>query len=129
MRRNSHTLDEVHRQGLIAVITELLKDEKRILFAFRDFDLGVFMENPEMIDFWDYACMLSRKIETALKKPFPVEIKIINHAPLSFAYHVIRGRLLFVRDENAMVDFMTRVARSYLEMAPSRRKYMAEAMA
>jgi len=140
MRRKRYTLSEARRQDMVAAITALIRDEERVLFAFlygsfldgisfRDIDLGVFVENPEKINSWDYECTLSRKIETALIKPFPVETKIINHAPLSFSYYVIRGRLLFVREENAMVDFMTRVARNYLDMAPARRKYMAEAMA
>ena len=53
---------------------------------------------------------------------------MINHAPLSFCYHVIRGKLLLVRDNDVLEEFMVRVARGYLEMAPIRRRYVAEAM-
>ena len=139
MWRKSHTLDEGQRQDLTRMITTVVRRERRVLFAFlygsfldgvsfRDVDLGVFIKDPVTIDFWDYECMLSQKIEKTLFYRFPVETKIINHAPFSFSYHVIRGRLLFVRDESVMVDFMTCVARNYLDMAPLRKKYMQEAM-
>ena len=92
-------------------------------------DLGVFVKGVGSTDFWDYECGLSQEIEQVLCHSFPVEAKVINRAPISFCYHVIRGRLLFVRDESVMVGFMTRVARTYLDMVPLRRKYMLEAMA
>ena len=59
---------------------------------------------------------------------FLVEFKVINKAPLSFCYHVIRGQILFVRDEGSLAEFMARVARGYLDIAPIRHRYMAEAM-
>lgn len=140
MRKKIHTLGKAQREDLAEIMTGIIRQDKRVLFAFlygsfldgvlfRDVDLGVFVKDVVTIDFWEYECMLSQKIENELNYPFPVEIKIINDAPVSFSYHVIRGRLLFARDESAMLDFMTRVARTYLDMAPLRRKYMLEAMA
>ena len=140
MRTKCHTLGEEQRRDLTKMITKVVSQDERVLFAFlygsfldgdffRDIDLGVFVKGVGSTDFWDYECGLSQKIEKALCHPFPVEAKVINRAPISFCYHVIRGRLLFVRDESVMVGFMTRVARTYLDMAPLRRKYMLEAMA
>ena len=140
MRIKCHTLDGEQRRDLTKMITKAVSQDERVLFAFlygsfldgaffRDIDLGVFVKGVGSTDFWDYECGLSQKIEKALCHPFPVEAKVINRAPISFCYHVIRGRLLFVRDESVMVGFMIRVARTYLDMAPLRRKYMLEAMA
>jgi uncharacterized protein len=140
MRIKCHTLDGEQRRDLTKMITKVVSQDERVLFAFlygsfldgdffRDIDLGVFVKGVGSTDFWDYECGLSQKIEKALCHPFPVEAKVINRAPISFCYHVIRGRLLFVRDESVMVGFMIRVARIYLDMAPLRRKYMLEAMA
>ncbi|OQY47506.1 MAG: hypothetical protein B6240_05860 [Desulfobacteraceae bacterium 4572_87] len=139
MRVKHHILHEEQRRDLTKMIATVVRQDKRVLFTFlhgsfldgpffRDIDLGVFVKDIESIDFWDYECGLSQRIEKVLGHPFPVEAKIINGAPISFCYHVIRGRLLFVRDESVMVDFMTRVASLYLDMAPLRRKYMLEAM-
>ena len=140
MGRKNHTLGEVQRQDLTRMITSALREETRVLFAFlygsfldgasfRDIDLGVFIQHTPAIDFWEYECMLSQKIEETLNHRFPVETKIINYAPFSFTYHVIRGRLLFVCDEDVLANFMVSVARNYLDMAPLRRKYILEAMA
>lgn len=140
MWRKSHSLGEVQRRDLTKTITTVVKQDGMVSFAFlygsfldgaffRDIDLGVFVQDTVTVDSWEYECMLSQKIEKTLNYRFPVETKIINHAPYSFSYHVIRGRLLFVRDEGVMVDFMTCVARSYLDMVPLRQKYMQEAMA
>ncbi len=140
MRIKCHTLDGEQRRDLTKMITKAVSQDERVLFAFlygsfldgaffRDIDLGVFVKGVGSTDFWDYECGLSQKIEKVLCHPFPVEAKVINRAPISFCYHVIRGRRLFVRDESVMVGFMIRVARTYLDMAPLRRKYMLEAMA
>jgi uncharacterized protein len=140
MRTKCHTLGEEQRRDLTRIITKVVRQDERVLFAFfygsfldgaffRDIDLGVFVEGVRSTDVWDYECGLSQEIEQVLCHSFPVEAKVINRAPISFCYHVIRGRLLFVRDESVMVDFMTRVARTYLDMAPLRRKYILEAMA
>ena len=140
MRTRCHTLGEERRRDLAKMITTVVRQDKRALFAFlygsfldgaffRDIDLGVFVKDVGPTGFWDYECRLSQKIEEILSHPFPVETRVINRAPISFCYHVIRGRLLFVRDESVMVDFMTRVARTYLDIAPLRRKYILEAMA
>lgn len=140
MRTRCHTLGEERRRDLTKMITTVVRKDKRALFAFlygsfldgaffRDIDLGVFVKDVGPTGFWDYECRLSQKIEEILSHPFPVEARVINRAPISFCYHVIRGRLLFVRDESVMVDFMTRVARAYLDIAPLRRKYILEAMA
>ena len=140
MRTRCHTLGEERRRDLAKMITTVVRQDKRALFAFlygsfldgaffRDIDLGVFVKDVGPTGFWDYECRLSQKIEKILSHSFPVEARVINRAPISFCYHVIRGRLLFVRDESVMVDFMTRVARTYLDIAPLRRKYILEAMA
>ena len=140
MRTRCHTLGEERRRDLTKMITTVVRQDKRALFAFlygsfldgaffRDIDLGVFVKDVGPTGFWDYECRLSQKIEKILSHSFPVEARVINRAPISFCYHVIRGRLLFVRDESVMVDFMTRVARTYLDIAPLRRKYILEAMA
>ena len=73
--------------------------------------------------------MLSRQIKDVLNASFPIETKIINEAPLSFCFHVIRGKLLLTRNEGSLVDYMVRIAKTYLDIAPLRHYYMMEAMA
>lgn len=139
MRIRRHILREEQRRDIIKKITAVVSGEQEIVFAFlhgsflygsffRDIDLGIFVGGIDPADFWDYEARLAEKMETALNRRFLVEPKVINKAPLSFCYHVIRGQTLFVRDEGLLTEFMVRVARSYLDMAPIRHRYMIEAM-
>ena len=134
-----HTLREEKRREIVKNITEVVSGQPEIVFAFlhgsfldssffRDIDLGVFVKGIDSTDFWDYETGLAQLIEKALNGLFLVEPKVINNAPLSFCFHVIRGRVLFVRDEGSVMEFMVRVARCYLDMAPVRHRYMIEAM-
>jgi len=139
MRITRHTLREEQRRDIVKEITAVVSGEREIVFAFlhgsflygsffRDIDLGIFVKRIESADFWDYEARLCQQIEEALNHLYVVELKVINKAPLSFCYHVIKGQILFVRDEGSLTEFMARVARSYLDMAPIRHRYMIEAM-
>jgi predicted nucleotidyltransferase len=139
MRITRHTLREEQRRDIVKEITAVVSGEREIVFAFlhgsfldgsffRDIDLGIFVKGIESADFWDYEARLCQQIEEALNHLYVVELKVINKAPLSFCYHVIKGQILFVRDEGSLTEFMARVARSYLDMAPIRHRYMIEAM-
>jgi uncharacterized protein len=48
----------------------------------------------------------------------PVDIRILNDAPLSFLYHVLRGRLLVNYDDELVTAIIEDVARRYLDIAP-----------
>lgn len=135
-----HIVRGEQQRDIIKEITAVISGQPEIVFSFlhgsfldgsffRDIDLAIFVRGIDPTDFWDYEARLCQQIEEALNNLFLVELKVINKAPLSFCYHVIRGQILFVRNEGALTEFMTRVARSYLDMAPIRRRYMTEAMA
>lgn len=134
-----HILKEQQQRETMSQITAVLRVHPEIAFAFlhgsfidgpffHDIDLGIFVRGIDCADFWDYEAALAQEIEEALNSPYVVEPKVINRAPLSFCYHVTRGRLLFTRDENSVVAFMVHVARTYLDMAPMRHRYIMEAM-
>lgn len=138
-RITRHTVREEQRCEIVKEITAVVSGQPEIVFAFvhgsfldgsffRDIDLGIFVRGMDSADFWDYEARLCQQIEEALNNLFLVELKVINKAPLSFCYRVIRGQILFVRDEGSVVEFMARVARDYLDIAPMRHRYIIEAM-
>ena len=81
--------------------------------GFRDIDVAVWLA-PGGDRFADVslATDLSRIVD------FPVDARIANAAPVSFLFHVIRGRLLTVRDESLLADVMERTARQYHDQEP-----------
>ena len=136
----SHQISGKQRREISQKITAVLAQMPEIAFAFlhgsflseptfRDIDLGILVRGLDRSDYWNYEYRLSKEIENALRSSFVIEVKVINEAPLSFCFHVIRGKLLFTRDEDFLVDFMIRTARDYLDMAPLRQRYITEAMA
>ena len=133
-------LDKEKRRALTDHIVDVLRDEQAILFAFlhgsflsepsfRDIDVGIFLDGDPPSGHLDVELDLSQRIEDDLESEFPVEVKIVNQAPLSFRFSVIKGKLLFVRNDDILVDFMTTTARQYLDFAPLRHRYMKEALA
>ena len=89
----------------------------------------LYIHGINFSDFWDYEYALSQQIKDVLNTSFPIEIKVVNDAPLSFCFHVIRGKLLLTRDEDSLVDYMVRIAKTYLDIAPLQHYYMMNAMA
>jgi len=135
----SHQISENQRREITERITAVLAQMPEVSFAFlhgsflsepffRDIDLGIFVRGVDRSDHWNYEYNLSREIENVLRTSFVIEVKVINEAPLSFCFHVVKGELLFTRDEDFLVDFMIRTARDYLDMAPLRQRYITEAM-
>ena len=97
---------------------------------FRDIDVAVFVcrGDQALLHSSTYEIDLSLEIEEAIASGIPVEVKVLNEAPLPFSFQVIRGEAIFCRNEEVLTLYMTGIARRYLEFAPIRRQYLLEAM-
>jgi predicted nucleotidyltransferase len=98
----------------------LLKD------VFRDVDIAVFLAPgpPRPSDDVEYEIALSLRLEKAIG--LPMDIKILNRAPLSFRYHASRGILLLSRDESTRENFLCRTWSEYFDFARLARVYQEE---
>jgi len=98
--------------------------------AFRDLDIAIFL-SPDRVPKKAYTFEFS--VETELKRAmdqdFPVDVRILNSAALSFQYHAIRGILLLDRDPDRRIEFVTGVISRYLDIQPMLRHYTKEAFA
>ncbi|PUA34191.1 MAG: hypothetical protein B9J98_00945 [Candidatus Terraquivivens tikiterensis] len=80
---------------------------------FRDVDIAVWVSDPEKA--FEYTVDLSASLETKLG--FPVDLHVLNEAPLPFKYHVFaRGKLLFSRDEWLRATVVDENMRKYLDL-------------
>jgi len=60
---------------------------------------------------------------------YPVDIRILNGAPLSFCYNVIKqGKHLAVVNDDARCDFEEMTVSNYFDFAPYRKMYLQEAL-
>lgn len=92
---------------------------------FRDIDIGVHLSATAEI-------RLQRGLELAVRLDreigFPIDVRVLNDAPVTFLFHVFReGRLLLSRNEERLADLMERTVREYLDAAPLLRQATIEA--
>jgi uncharacterized protein len=95
--------------------------------AFHDVDIGIYMSR------WDpghntmYVVDLTQRLAGFV--PFPLDVRILNDAPVSFLYHVLKGRPIHIQDDEVLTDLMEQTVRQYLDMAPLLRQSTREAFA
>lgn len=130
-----HSLEHLQKESILEDIASALERHGEIILAyvfgsfihgdtFSDIDIGVL--TGEDIDFClDFELNLEIEIEDIVK--YPMDIRVINNAPLSFCQNVIRhGRVILERDADMHADFMGKILKEYFEFAPFRRRYLRE---
>ncbi|MHA1380841.1 MAG: nucleotidyltransferase domain-containing protein [Candidatus Helarchaeota archaeon] len=116
---------------LLKKLEDLLKYKKDIIFAFlhgsfnlnhpfHDIDIAIFIENSEtnVKEFIDYEIQLSIELESKVK--FPIDIKLLNFAPLSFRYQITKGTLLHCKNREILYNFVENTWKNYLDFKPYR---------
>jgi uncharacterized protein len=135
--RRQFTIDLEKRESIVQPIVAQLAQHPEILAVvlygsflnrerFRDIDLALLVDErrlpPE--SFLDYE--LDRLEELSRLSEFPLDIRIVNRAPVLFRYAVTQGRVLFCREERAWVEFCERTWKEYLDFEPVARLYIQE---
>jgi len=136
-----HDLDGAERERVLEVLTGALEKERGLCAAyvygsfvergpFRDIDIALYYHPLPEFNLLDRELDLEVALEEALIEAgfrVPVDVRIINEAPLSFRYHVIKdGELLLVRDDDQRVDFEVLTLSRYFDFAPFRTAYLKE---
>ncbi|MFZ5989889.1 MAG: type VII toxin-antitoxin system MntA family adenylyltransferase antitoxin [Bacillota bacterium] len=128
-------LSTKEKKALIERISDVLKEKKYIVFAyifgsfvceedFNDIDIGIFILEPQKSP-------LSLELEMELELEeivyMPVDVRIINHAPLPFIYHILKEGILIVdRNSLSRADFEGLVYKKYFDSQHLRREYLKE---
>lgn len=128
-------VDREAREGLLVRLQGLLAGRPDVTFAFL---FGSFLDRDEFRDIdvgiWTAPSASSRvDVELAADASaalgVPVDVRRVNDAPVSFLFHVLRGRALVVRDEDMLAALMERTAREYHDGAPLVRRATQDAFA
>lgn len=130
-------IQEIDKQKIMRKLQNLLSKEEIIIFAyshgsflkeneFNDVDIALYLDEKiaKKINPVDIEISHSLKLEKYLT--VPVDIKILNCAPLSFRYHASRGYLLFSRDELIREEFLCRTWGEYFDFKPVSKIYLKE---
>jgi hypothetical protein len=113
------------REKISQQLGQLLAGRAEISFAYlhgsfvdgpvyHDIDLALYL-NPPVADAFDYEMSLSVALTRALGQP--VDVHLLNKAPLGFQHQVLQGELLLARDETALTDYIEWVAAEYMAFA------------
>jgi len=122
-----------NKNEVIKNVQTMLQLEKEILFAYlfgsfltgkkyHDVDVAVYLRTKK--DF-HYEFFLEDKLTKKLK--LPVDVRILNFAPLPFLYNVISsGQVIVDNDPDKRADFETYILKSYFDYIHIRDEYLAE---
>jgi hypothetical protein len=131
-----HAVDAAVRARVVATLADALSGESQVAFAFlygsfvdseafRDVDVGVYLGSGESGHL--YSSRLAQRLGERVG--FPVDARVLNGAPVSFLYHVLRGQVVLSRDDALLGDVMERTVQRYLDIAPLLRRSAREAFA
>jgi len=92
--------------------------------VFRDVDVGLWTTDSgrSRLDL-ELAATLTAELGV------PIDVRLLNDAPVPFLFHALRGRPVAVHDEVFLADLMERTARDYHDRAPVLRRATIEAFA
>ncbi len=131
-----YTLSPEERGTVMRGITAYIDKEEAILFAyvygsfcgedgFNDIDVAVYVNETVLTkdDHLNYQLGLAVRLERE-RKQYPIDIRILNNAPLSFRFSVItHGDLVCARDEKARVSFEAMTRSLYFDFKPHAQFY------
>lgn len=114
-----YTLTPDDKKKIKQKIREALIKRDEIIFAylhgsfiedrpFRDIDVAIYVDGN-----YDLTYELELEEELTRLVDFPVDVRVINNAPVTFRFKVIGGELLFTKDERVRCEFEERTLREY----------------
>ncbi len=126
---------------MVEALRRVLAEAPEVVFAylfgsfqagrpFRDVDIGVYL--TEDADPWETAFRLAAALERALRAVghlAPVDVRVLNEAPVAFRYHVYQGEVLVSRDEDLRARETVYAFTRYLDMKPLFEQALKEAIA
>ncbi|MEM3385739.1 MAG: nucleotidyltransferase domain-containing protein [Nitrososphaeria archaeon] len=119
-----YALAKEERHKILEKIKNLLIKDDEIIFAivhgsfiernsFRDIDIALWIRDP--VKAFQYTINLPCKLEPETN--FPIDIQVLNDAPLPFKYHVlIEGKVLFSKDEDLRTRLVDETIRQYIDL-------------
>ncbi len=136
MKQRTFLLNQIQKERLINQIKDLLRRYSEIQFAyvygsftenfpFHDVDIGIFLTGIEKEESTSYSLSLGQTLSREIK--VPIDVRVLNFAPLSFVFQVIRGILIYVRNEELRVRVVEETIRRYLDLKPILYKGIKEA--
>jgi predicted nucleotidyltransferase len=138
MREKAYNFNQEEKRQIRENLEEVLRNRKEIAFAylygsfledlpFHDMDVGVYAEGIKESEATFYALRLAEMLSSELH--LPVDVRVLNFAPVTFLFHVFRGELIQERNEDMRSQIMERTVQKYFDLKPILRRSTKEAFA
>ncbi len=124
------------RERLIGKIAEIVGSKEHVLFAyifgsfstggqFRDIDVGVYISDGPGASTLNEELELEAELEEACR--VPVDARIMNRAPLTFVYNILKSGMVIVdKDRSKRSDYEGLIYKKYFDVQHLRREYLRE---
>ena len=134
-RKKKYSITKKKKDEVIDIISSCLQQYREILAAyifgsfishrsFADIDLGILTQ-IQADNLLEYETELEIKLYRLVK--FEIDVRVLNHAPLSFVQNAIRhGQLIFDINPNRRADFENIVLKKYFDFSRFRRQYLED---
>jgi uncharacterized protein len=138
MKNTYFQISESNKKIIMEKLRYSLEKRSNLLFAyvygsfvmadkFRDIDIAVYLKQIPSTPLH-----VELELETELGniiKNYLVDVRILNNAPLSFRYNVIKsGKPIVVVDDDARTDFEEATLSNYFDFSPFRKMYLKETL-
>ena len=134
--RRLHHIDQKERQRIARRLATELEGNRNVVFAylygsfleslpFHDIDVGVYLDKVRVVRTTATELDLAQRLSDTAR--MSVDVRILNVAPMSFLYQVLRGQLLCCRDDAGLAVVMEQAISRYLDIAPLVRRATKEA--
>ncbi len=139
MQETRYILTEAERKQVVDQLQNALAECPEVVFAylhgsfllnipFHDVDVALYVEETllQQVHPLDYILDLSVRLSDRVR--LPVDVHLLNQAPLGFQFHATAGQVLFSRDEVRRTDFVEQVRRLYWDFEPIARQHLREVL-
>ncbi|MDO9518403.1 MAG: nucleotidyltransferase domain-containing protein [Methanosarcinaceae archaeon] len=82
-----------------------------------DIDIGLLLSDNSNVGAM-YSVHIAKELEDAADTKREMDVRILNNGTLRFLHQVLKGRLLFCRDDKKRIDFETSTIDRYLDFKP-----------
>ena len=107
------------------MLTSLVNSQESLQFTYlygsflddlpcHDIDIGIYVQGIGKPDMTFYALELGGKLSR--KAGCPVDVRVLNDAPVSFLFHVLKGELLSEQNPELHAEVFERTVSRYLDM-------------
>jgi predicted nucleotidyltransferase len=96
--------------------------------TYRDIDVAVWLAPERLSRDKRFRYALDLSVDLQLQLRSPIDVRVLNDAPLAFRYHALQGRPLVSRDEAFLDELRARTWDDYIDFQPFARQYLREAL-